>query len=72
MGYRPELSFEEWFAKHGQPYEAAVIVGGGTPWPMDPEKSAAVAERIGLPADTDPMELRRALWERRNNRSSAA
>lgn len=62
------LSFEEWFAKYGKPYEAAVIAGGGTPWPMDPEKSSEVAKRLGLPADTDPMELRRALWARSSRR----
>ncbi|SRX93240.1 hypothetical protein MSP7336_01476 [Mycobacterium shimoidei] len=66
MSYRPELTFEEWYAKHGQPYEAAVIANDGVPWPMDPEKRAAVAERLGLPEDADPMELRRALWHRRN------
>lgn len=64
MTERPKLSFAQWFAKYGQPYEAAVIAGGGTPWPMDSEKRAAVAERLGLPVDTDPMELRRALWAR--------
>lgn len=66
MSDRPELTFERWFEKHGQPYEAAVIAGGGTPWPMDPEKRAAVAGQLGLPVDTGPMELRRALWARRH------
>ncbi len=42
-----------------------------TPWPLDPEKRAANAKRLGLPEDTDPMELRRALWERRNKRNAA-
>ena len=66
---RPELTFEQWFEKHGQPYEAAVIASGGMPWPMDPEKRAAAAERLGLPEHTDPIELRRALWERSKRRS---
>lgn len=65
-------TFEEWFERYGQPYEAAVIANDGTPWPLDPEKRAATADRLGLPADTNPMELRRALWERRNKRSAAA
>lgn len=62
----PVETFEEWWERHGQPYEAAVIAGDGTPWPMDPEKRAATAERLGLPESTDPMMLRRALWERRH------
>ncbi|MCV7150683.1 hypothetical protein [Mycolicibacterium pyrenivorans] len=67
---RPE-TFEEWFEKCGKPYEAAVVANGGTPWTEDPEKRAATAQRLGLPADTDPTELRRALWERRSKRSNA-
>ena len=66
-------SFEEYWEISGSRYETAVIENGGTPWPLDPEKRAATAERLGLPDDTDPMELRRALWERRNkSRSNAA
>jgi hypothetical protein len=64
------LSFEEWFSKYGQPYEAQVIANGGTPWPMDAQKRTDVAERLGLPEDTDLMELRRALWAR-STRSNA-
>ena len=60
----PPRTFEEWWERHGQPDEAAVIANGGTPWPLDPEKRAVVVERLGLPADIDPMELRRMLWER--------
>ncbi|MEB3031087.1 hypothetical protein [[Mycobacterium] nativiensis] len=60
---RPE-TFAEWWQLCGQPYEAAVIKNGGVPWPMDPVRRAAAAEQLGLPADTDPMELRRALFER--------
>ena len=61
--------FDTWWERHGQPYEAAVIAGGGTPWLLDPVKRADTAERLGIPADTDPMELRRARWERRSARS---
>jgi hypothetical protein len=64
-------SFDTWWERSGQHYEQAVIDAGGTPWPLDPEKRRAVAARLGLPVDTDPMELRRALWARRN-RSEAA
>lgn len=66
---RTPETFAGWWEKHGQPYEAAVIAGGGTPWPLDPDKRAATAEILGLAEDTDPMELRRALWERRTRRS---
>lgn len=65
------MPFEEWFEKYGKPYEAAVVANGGTPWPLDPVKRAGVAKRLGLPEDTDPMDLRRALWER-SKRSNPA
>ncbi|WP_197504741.1 hypothetical protein [Mycobacterium sp. 852002-51163_SCH5372311] len=48
-----------------------MVANGGTPWPLDPVKRAAVAERLGMPEHTDPMELRRALWER-SKRSNPA
>ncbi|WP_237071882.1 hypothetical protein [Mycobacterium avium] len=64
-------TFESWWGRHGQPYEAAVIEAGGTPWPLDPAKRARTATALGLPDDTDPMDLRRALWRRRNKRSAA-
>ncbi|KLI04074.1 MULTISPECIES: hypothetical protein [Mycolicibacterium] len=72
MSWERPQTFADWWQLCGQPYEAAVIANGGTPWVEDPEKRAATAESLGLPADTDPMELRRALWERRNKRSTAA
>jgi hypothetical protein len=61
----PTTTFEEWFEKYGQPYESAVIANGGQPWSLDPVKRAATAAQLGLPEDTDPMALRRALWDRR-------
>ncbi|MFA5707389.1 hypothetical protein [Mycolicibacterium sp.] len=64
---RPE-TFSDWWQKCGLPYEASVIANGGTPWALDPEKRAETAKRLGLPEDTDQMELRRALWERRYRR----
>lgn len=65
LGWRRWESFESWWEQCGQPYEAAVLEAGGTPWPDDPVKRQAVAGRLGLPADTPAMELRKALWEHR-------
>lgn len=65
------LDFDTWWTKSGQHYEQAVRDAGDLPWPEDPTKRHAVAARLGLAEDTDPMELRRALWARRN-RSKAA
>ncbi|MCV7217149.1 hypothetical protein H7J51_17910 [Mycobacterium crocinum] len=62
---RPETSFEE-YLERSEPYFAAVREAGNLPWFEDPEKLAATAAKLGLPADADPMKLRRALWERRN------
>jgi hypothetical protein len=59
-----DLPFDAWWAEHGQHYEAAVIDAGGTPWPQDENKLAAL-RRAGLPVSGDPMETRRALWHRR-------
>jgi hypothetical protein len=59
-------TFSEWWRLYGEPYERAVIEAGGTPWPLDPAKRAVTADKLGLPADTNPMELRRALWERQH------
>jgi hypothetical protein len=63
-------SFDTWWEESGQHWEAACIANGGTPWPLDLAKRAANAKRLGLPADTDPMELRRALYERRNRNAA--
>lgn len=62
----PAETFEEFWERSGQPYEAAVIAGGGTPWPLDPVRAPDMADKLGLAADADPTDLRRALWERRN------
>jgi hypothetical protein len=62
--------FDTWWHESGQHWEAACIEAGGTPWVLDPEKRTATAERLGLPEDTDPMELRRALFERRNRNAA--
>ncbi|ABG98330.1 hypothetical protein RHA1_ro06557 [Rhodococcus jostii RHA1] len=68
--YERPATFEAWWERHGQQYEAAVIEGGGTPWPLDPEKRAETAKRLGLPDDTNPMTLREALWMRRNRKAA--
>ncbi|MGJ6125972.1 hypothetical protein QN239_25685 [Mycolicibacterium sp. Y3] len=54
--------FDSWWERFGQPYEAAVIAKGGTPWVNDPVKRPKIAATLGLPEDTPDMELRRALW----------
>ena len=61
-------TFEQWWEQYGQPYEAEVLRRGGLPWPYNPDKCAHNAQLLGLPADTDPMELRRAMWARRQGR----
>ncbi|WP_139807384.1 hypothetical protein [Mycobacterium avium] len=39
------LTFEGWWEKHGQHYEAAVIEAGGTPWTTDIEERKALWHR---------------------------
>lgn len=56
-------SFDEWWLSAGSVYEQAVIARGGTPWPSDPAKRAAITARLGLPEDIAPMDLRRQLWD---------
>jgi hypothetical protein len=63
---RSGLDFDRWWTKHGQAYEQAVTDAGDLPWPLDPVKRRRVAALLGLPEGSDPMTLRRALWERRN------
>uniref|UniRef100_A0AB39U256 Tail assembly chaperone n=1 Tax=Mycolicibacterium phage Alyssa1 TaxID=3240801 RepID=A0AB39U256_9CAUD len=62
---RPDNTFEQ-YLERSEPYFAAVREAGDLPWFEDPEKRAAAAVKLGLSAETDPLELRRALWERRN------
>lgn len=70
---RDQTPFDLWWQRSGERYEAAVLAAGDLPWALDPEKRIAVAERLGLPHDTDPMELRRALWQRgRTTRGNAS
>lgn len=62
-------TFEQ-YLERSEPYNAAVRAAGDLPWFEDPEKRAEIAEQLGLPTDTDPMELRKALWERRNRKAA--
>jgi hypothetical protein len=39
------VTFEEWWQKSGQPYEAAVIEAGGTPWTTDMDERRALWQR---------------------------
>lgn len=64
-------TFDDWWQSAGQAYEVAVVARGGTPWPHDPDKRAAVAARLGLPIDTDAAALREALWNHRNKKREA-
>ncbi|ORB73130.1 hypothetical protein BST44_16320 [Mycobacterium scrofulaceum] len=59
------VSFEEYLAR-SEAYMAVVREAGDLPWFEDTDRKAKVAARLGLPEDTDPMDLRRALWQRRN------
>lgn len=47
--------FEIWWETYGQPYEAAVIEAGGTPWTADMDERRALwgrrYERPAPPAD---------------------
>jgi hypothetical protein len=51
-----------------EPYFAAVQEAGDLPWFDHPEKRAAAIERLELTGDVEPMELRRALFDRRCTR----
>jgi len=63
LGSPSGLTFEDWWERVGQPYKAAVIETGGTPWTRGERKLAAL-RRAGLPISDDTTETRRALWNR--------
>ena len=67
MSARPIRSFDEYLASSEQ-YFAVVREAGDEPWFENKERAAAMAARLGLPADTPPLELRRALWARGRSR----
>ena len=58
-----EVAFQRYLASK-ENYTQAIYAAGDLPWYEHPERSAALAAQLGLPADTPPMELRRALFHR--------
>lgn len=64
-----EAAFQE-YLKHSAPYDAAIREAGDLPWHEDPERLARVAQQLGLPEDSEPLTVRRALFNRhhRSNR----
>jgi hypothetical protein len=64
MSLRQEsLSFTE-HLERTERYMQTIRDAGDLPWFEDPERCAKVAAKVGLPADTPPLELRRALFAR--------
>lgn len=49
--------FEHWWNKYGQPYEAAVIAAGETPWTTDVEKRREVFLRRYIRPDPPALNL---------------
>lgn len=45
-------------------YVDKVHADGDQMWWEDPTRRTAVCRRLGLPADTEPEAVRRALWDR--------
>jgi len=63
MSAWPSRTFDEYLSSSEQ-YFAVVREAGDEPWFEDKERAAAMAARLGLPADTPALELRRALFDR--------
>uniref|UniRef100_A0AB39U2N4 Uncharacterized protein n=11 Tax=unclassified Caudoviricetes TaxID=2788787 RepID=A0AB39U2N4_9CAUD len=63
---RERIETFEQYLERSEPYFAAIREAGDLPWFEDTEKRAATAVRLGLAADAEPLEVRRALWERRS------
>lgn len=60
-------TFEEYLDR-SEAYFAVVREDGDLAWFDCPERSAKVAARLGLPADTPPIDVRRALFNRHRTR----
>ncbi|WP_100515557.1 hypothetical protein [Mycobacteroides abscessus] len=45
-------------------YNDAIRAQGDLPWFEDATRRLAVCKRLGLPEDTEPLEVRQALFER--------
>lgn len=56
-------AFEQ-YQERRAPYIARIHAQGDLPWFEDPTRRLAVCKRLGLPEDTEPLEVRRALFER--------
>ena len=63
MSAWPCRTFEE-YLEHSQQNFSVVREKGDEPWFENPERSAAMAARLGLPADTPALDLRKSLFER--------
>lgn len=65
-----EAAYQVWHESK-IPYFAAFAehdYANAVPWFEDPQRCAAVATRLGLPAETPSDDVRRALWNRRYTR----
>lgn len=56
-------TFDE-YLELSENYATAIREAGDLPWWECPERSAAMADRLGLPSDTPALDLRKALFER--------
>ncbi|EIU40885.1 hypothetical protein [Mycobacteroides abscessus] len=56
-------AFDEYLVRRA-PYNDHIRAQGDLPWFEDPARRLAVCKRLGLPPATEPLEVRRALFER--------
>ncbi|RIT57551.1 hypothetical protein [Mycobacteroides abscessus] len=56
-------AFDEYLVRRA-PYNDHIRAPGDLPWFEDPARRLAVCKRLGLPPATEPLEVRRALFER--------
>lgn len=56
-------AFDEYLVRRA-PYNDHIRAQGDLPWFEDPTRRLAVCKRLGLPPATEPLEVRRALFER--------
>lgn len=68
---RERVETFEQYVERTEVYFETIRAAGDLPWFEDAERSRTIAERLGLPVDTDPTELRRALWSRRSYQGAA-
>lgn len=58
-----EQRFQDYLLR-AEDYDATTRAAGSTPWHEDDGRRADVAAKLGLPVDTDPSVVRRALFDR--------